>query len=237
MGNLNEEIYAKEENRNIKVSEDGTQLELVEEFERLLEEYLDLDYMLREEIDSIEEDIEYSQTKAKQAKIANRIAYLNAQCAEWRKNARVLVGPLGAYLEEVLNDTEIMSNDDLRKKFELFQKKCTIAHMRMNIECDFKRGHDDKLICIRINGASEVLNRNCRTASIDFETGHIENYADSIRPDWVIDERYEDPSIILVKSELSDKEEELSKLEKEEKLITETEKLIDKQKGTQVRGE
>jgi len=221
MGNLNEEIYAKEENRNIKVSEDGTQLELVEEFERLLEEYLDLDYMLREEIDSIEEDIEYSQTKAKQAKIANRIAYLNAQCAEWRKNASVLerisvkaitadgtsiedmrVGPLGAYLEEVLNDTEIMSNDDLRKKFELFQKKCTIAHMRMNIECDFKRGHDDKLICIRINGASEVLNRNCRTASIDFETGHIENYADSIRPDWVIDERYEDPSIILVKSEL-----------------------------------
>lgn len=244
------------ENFTPKVSKDGTHLECIEEFESLKDKYLDLDYLLNHEIDYDEDYVEYCQTSAERAKIEHRIAYLNAQCDEWNKTASVLerisvdaitadgttigdmrIGPVGASLEEILNDTEIMSDDDLRRKFELFQEKCTVVHNNMHIECDWKKGQDNKLLCKRINGASEIINSNCKIASIDFESGHVRNYADSMRDDWVRDEKYEDPSIILVTSELSDKEKQLSKLEAEEKKIAEAEALIQQQKEDKSKGE
>lgn len=239
-----------------KVSKYGTYLEGIEEFESLKDKYLDLDYELDNEIDYDEDYVEYCQTRAEQAKIRHRLAYLEARCVEWSKNASVLerisvdaitadgtsirdmrIGPVGAYLEDILKDTEIMSDDDLRRKFELFQEKCTVAHNYMHIECDWEKEQDGKLVCTRIDGASEILNRNCKIASTDFKSGHIKNYADSIRDDWVIDEEYEDSSIILVTSELSDKEEQLSKLEAEAKTIDEAEILIEHQKEGQDIGE
>ncbi len=147
------------------------------------------------------------------------------------------VGAIGASLKDILNDTEITSNDDLRKKFELFQKKCTVAHDNMHIECNWKKGQDGKLICTSINGASEIVNRNCKIANIDFESGNIRNFADSIRADFVIDEEYQDPSIILDTLGLSEKEEQLSKLEAEERKIAEAEALVKRQKEGQIIGE
>ena len=158
----------------------------------------------------------YCQVRAEQAKIEHKIAHIKAKCAEWSKTASVLerisvnsitaadgtavenlrIGPVGASLEDVLNDTEIMSNEDLKRKFELFQEKCTVAHNCMHIECDWKKEQDGKLTCTKINGASEIINSNCKIASINFETGNIRNYANSIRSDWIIDEDYIDETII-----------------------------------------
>ena len=120
-------------------------------------------------------------------------------------------------------------------------KKCfaisTVAHDNMHIECNWKKGQDGKLICTSINGASEIVNRNCKIANIDFESGNIRNFADSIRADFVIDEEYQDPSIILDTLGLSEKEEQLSKLEAEERKIAEAEALVKRQKEGQIIGE
>lgn len=198
-----------------KISENGMQLEGIEEFEKLQSEYLDLDYELNNEIDYDEDYVDYCKVRAKQVKIRHRMAYIEAKCAEWSKTASVLerisinsivadgttigelrVGPVGASLEEVLNDTEIMSNEDLKRKFELFQEKCIVKPKSMNIECEWKKEQDGKLICTKINGASETINDNCKITSIDFETGNIRNYANSIREDWIVDEDYIDETII-----------------------------------------
>lgn len=198
----------------LKVSEDGTHLEGIEEFENLLSTYESLDYELNH-LDYNNDYEEYCQIMAKMARIYHRIVYFEARCMEWEKNASVLerisvdaitsdgtsvrqmrVGPVGALLKDILDDTEIMSDDDLRKKLELFQEKCTVVHEYMNIECGFERGQDNKLICSRIHGASEVINNNCRIASIDFKSGQITNYKASIREDWRINQAYIDESVM-----------------------------------------
>lgn len=133
--------------------------------------------------------------KSKTASVLERIS-VNSITADGTTVGDLRIEPVGAYLKEVLNDTEIMSNEDLKRKFELFQEKCTVAHNYMNIECEWKKEQDGKLTCTKINGASEIINRNCKIASINFETGNIRNYADSIREDWIVDEDYIDETII-----------------------------------------
>lgn len=224
-----------------KVLDDGKEvmaLDIVDEFENIQSELGSIELGIRNSID-IDELLEA------QDELITRRDELLEMVNKWHENASIMekisviaikdggsnyfAGPIGATYEKVVNDSEIQSDEDLMTKLKIFKEKCFVVTNNTCITLDGEY-KGEKFVCNSIMGEQGLISNDARSASIDFKTGEISNYENSVRPDWQVNESYVDQSIIDNESILSEKEEKLSKLEEEAKAISEAEALIEQQK-------
>ena len=250
MENINEEKKAKVI-REVLDGKEVAKLDVVDEFMDIEDDLYKLDYeMDTEPYDddgNIDEEIFYSLLDERK-QLCSRRDELGDMVDNWAKDASVMeklsviavsmngaqrydASPVGARYREIINDSEVQSNNELMRKLNIFKEKCFVITDATNISLDGEY-KGDEFICKSISGAQELAGSNARVGFINFETGEIINRRDSKNEDWIVDEHYVDESIISIEnSKLAEKEKELLSLEKEEKTISETENLIEQKEN------
>lgn len=188
-----------------KVLDNGKEvkaLDIIDEFEDI-----------KSEIESIELDILNSEDVKELETLRDELIIkrdnLIKKSDNWYKNASVMdkitvmaidyapnvneyyVGAIGADYDEIITDPEVQANEDLMKKLNIFEEKCSVVKHGVVVTLQGKY-KGDEFVCESIYGEGKVINSNARYALVDFKTGHIANQSNEI------DESYDDPSIIMV---------------------------------------